>query len=186
MNGRTLIGLALKICGLILLVSAVADAPFTLAMAGARPGLDTESGAFRASQLAYILSIIGNALVGGALVAWSDRLAGLVCHETPPLSFGLDALQAQVLAFALLGVFLLVSGAEDLAAAIYTLRTTPEHADAASYVWDRQGDVIPRTLVRIVAGVSLVFGRETIARGWSRLRGESTEDANQDVEDQSR
>src|SRR5687767_10055990 len=105
MNGRTLIGVALKIWGLILLVNAVADAPGTLVMAAATRGTGPDVDLTRASLLGSVLIIIAHALAGGALVAWSDRLAGLVCHETPPLRLGIDALQAQVLGFALVGLF---------------------------------------------------------------------------------
>lgn len=39
--------------------------------------------------------------------------------------------------------------------------------------WERQGEAMVRAVVQIVAGVLLVFGRHTLVRGWSRIRGQT-------------
>ena len=90
-----------------------------------------------------------------------------------------NAYELQSLGFALVGVFVLVQGLQNTAGAAYVLYSRPPFdrtTDSLSYLWARQNQAIVAALVQIVAGALLVFGRTTLARGWSRLRGQSVDD----------
>ena len=178
MNARSLATVALKTWGVMLVVSAVASLPATLLMASASPGIDAQAGVIRTSQIASILHVVVEALLGGATVTWAGRISAAILPDTPALRLDVTAAELQPLAFALVGIVLLVRGLQDSAGAAYAVLSRPAFAetDTLSYLWAREGQALVKALVQIVAGAFLVFGRNALARGWSRLRGRSVED----------
>ncbi|HYT65122.1 MAG TPA: hypothetical protein VEL51_01800 [Vicinamibacterales bacterium] len=53
------------------------------------------------------------------------------------LQIDVSSTQLQVLAFAIVGVFVLVGGLQNAVAAGYVLWTKPEQVDTMSYMWER-------------------------------------------------
>ncbi len=124
---------------------------------------------------------------GIAVVVWADRITNLIESDTAPLHIDASARDLQVLGFALVGVFVLLHGLQNIAATAYVWFSKPgwphlDQADSLSYLWSRQSDAIVRALVQVIAGPLLIFGPKTIATAWSRLRGQSTNDTWDDSE----
>jgi len=178
MNGRLLGSVALKTWGIVLVVSAIAALPATLLMATASPGIDAQAGMIRVTQLGSILNVVVQALIGGAVVAFAGRISEAILPDTPPLHLIVTTSELQALAFALVGIVVLIDGLGGVAAAGYVLLSKPafDETDSLSYLWARQGQSIVRAGVQIASGTFLVFGRDTLARGWSRLRGQQVDD----------
>jgi hypothetical protein len=178
MNAKTLAELALKIWGVILLVSALASLPVTLLMAAERAGSDPQANLVRMTQIASILSVVIQGAVGMAVLVWADRITGLIESDTAPIQIDASLDELQMLAFALAGVFILVSGLQNVASAAYVLLSRPkfDETNTLTYLWARQNEAIVKALVQVVAGALLVFGRKSIAHGWSALRGRSLND----------
>jgi len=177
-NGRSLATVALKTWGIVLVVGAIASLPATVLMASASPGLEAQAGLVRASQVSGILNVVVQALIGGALLSSASRISNAILPDTPPLNLTVTTGELQTLAFALVGIVMLVDGLREVAAAAYLLTSQPafDESSGLSYLWARQGQSIVRGLVQIVAGAFLVFGRNTLARGWSRLRGQDVDE----------
>jgi len=178
MNGRSLATVGLKTWGIVLVVSAIGSLPATLLMATVSPGIDAQAGIIRASQVGSILNAVVHALIGGAVVVFAGRISDAILPDTPPLHLSVTTGELQTLAFALVGVVVLVDGLREVAAAAYVLLNKPrsDQGDSLSYLWVRQRESIVRAVVQTSAGVLLVFGRNVLARGWSHLRGEHVED----------
>jgi hypothetical protein len=178
MNARTLAELALKIWGIILVVSALASLPVTLLMAASGAGNDPQAGLMRMTQIASILGLVIQAAVGTAVLVWADRITDLIKSDTAPIQIDTSIDELQALGFALAGVFILVSGLQNVASAAYVLLSRPkfDETNPLTYMWTRQDEAIVRAVVQVVAGALLIFGRETIARGWSALRGQPVND----------
>jgi len=179
MNAKTLAELVLKIWGITLLVSALASLPISLLMAAAGSGgSEAQDRLIRFTNIASILSVVIQAAVGAAVIVWADRITDSIESDTTPIQIGTNITELQVLGFGLAGVFFLVGGLQSVASAAFVLLTKPklEGTDALSYMWDRQKETIVRGFVEVAAGVLLLFGREAIANGWSRLRGQSRGD----------
>ena len=186
MNAKTLAELALKIWGIILAISALASLPVTLLMAATASGGGAQDQLIRLTQRASILSVVIQAAVGTAVVVWADRITNLIESDTAAaIKIDADIADLQRLGFGLVGVFFLVGGLQNAASAAYVLVTKPtlEGTDALIYTWDRQKEAIIKGFVEVIAGVPLVFGRQAIADGWSRLRGQSKADDDDDLED---
>jgi hypothetical protein len=83
----------------------------------------------RASQAGYVLSVIGPALAGIVVMVWADAIVALFESDSTPLQIDVSSTQLQVLAFAIVGVFILVDGLQNAAAAGYVLFTKPEPSD---------------------------------------------------------
>jgi hypothetical protein len=177
MSAKTLAELALKIWGVVLLLGALFSLPAALWMTWIVPTGEPQAGFIRASQIGYLLSVVVQALAGIVVLVWADRIVALFESNDTPLQIDMSSAQLQVLAFAILGVFILIDGLQNAAAAGYALFTRPEQVDTVSYMWARQGESMIKGAVKIAAGAFLVFGREAVARGWSRLRGEGAADA---------
>ena len=184
MNAKTLAELLLKIWGITLLISALASLPVTLLMITASSGNNSEAAFLRASQNGSILHFVIQALVDSAIIVWADNITDLIESDTTPLQIDTSTAELQVLGFALVGIFVLVDGLGNVAATVYVWFSRPsfDQTDPVSYIWTRQNEAIVRALVQVVAGALLIFGRETIVHGWSRLRSQSVNDALDDSE----
>lgn len=179
MNAKTLAELALKIWGVTLLVSALAALPAALLMAAADPG-DAQASWFRATQNATLLNVVIQALVGTAVLVWADRITALIESDTKEIQVDTNTVDLQVLGFALVGAFVLVDGLRNVAGVAYVLFSKPgfDETDIWSYLWPRQNEAMVKAVVQVVAGAFLIFGRRSIVRGWSRLRSQSPNAAN--------
>jgi hypothetical protein len=175
MNAKSLAELVLKVWGVILFLGALTSLPATLWMFGAAPTSDPQNALMRASQMYYVLNVAVQALAGFAVLVWADKIVALFESDTTPLQIQATGAELQVLGFALVGVFVLIGGLQNAAGAAYALFSMPkfDQADRWSYMWERQGEAMVKAVVEVVAGALLVFGREALVRGWSRLRGET-------------
>ena len=177
MNGRNLAELALKVWGVILILGAILLAPAALWMVWKIPTGDPEGAAMYAGQVAYVINLVVQALGGFVILVWADRIASSFESDGTPLQIDVSAAHLQVLAFAILGVIIVVDGLQNAAGAGYALLTKPDQADTASYMWALQGDGMIKAAVQIAAGAFLVFGRESLVRGWLRLRRPQSQDS---------
>ena len=173
--------------GLILVVSALASLPVNLLLTAAASGGVAQEQLMRLTQRALILSVVIQIAVGIAVVVWADRITNLIESDTAAIQIDASITELQRLGFALVGVYFLVAGLQNAASAGYVLLTKPtfDDADALTYTWDRQKEAIIRGLVGVVSGVLLVLGRQAVADGWSRLRGQSSADDDDHFEDHS-
>jgi hypothetical protein len=116
------------------------------------------------------VNTVVQALAGLAVMVWADRIVALFEADTSALQIALSPTRLQILAFGISGVFVLVDGLQNAAAAGYALYTKPEFVDTALYMMERHGETMASAIVEIVAGAALVLGREGLATGWARLR----------------
>jgi hypothetical protein len=180
MNAKTLAELALKIWGITLLVSAVAALPAALLMAAADPGSDAQATWFRVTQQASLLNVVIQGLVGTAVLVWADRITALIESDTKELRVDTNTSDLQVLGFALVGTVVLVGGLQNVAGVGHVLLSRPafDDTDTWAYLWPRQNEAMVKAVVQVGAGAYLTFGSKSIIRGWSRLRSQSPNDAN--------
>jgi len=175
MTGRAMASIAVKVWGVILVVGALASSPSTILFATLAPPVGADTAAIRASQIGQMLNVVLQAGLGIALVLVADRVVRWVVPDGPPLRIEVYASELAALAFALVGVYVLVQGAENIVATVYTLLTRPWWPISKDgpfwYVWERQREAIVRALVQIAVGVPLVFGRRAIVNAWWWLRG---------------
>ena len=131
----------------------------------------------RASQIAYLINVIVQALGGVAILVWADRIVSWFESGETPLQIDVSGAHLQILALAIVGVVVLVDGLQNAAGAGYTLLTKPDQFDTSSYMWASQGENLIKAAVQIAAGAWLVFGRESLVRGWLRLRAQPPDPA---------
>ena len=175
MNAKVLASVALKVWGITRVVGALASLPGAVIMATASSATDAQAGLNWVIQMGFTLNLLVQALVGAAVIVWAGRITdAIVADPDAAIHVKANAHELQALGFALVGVFVLVQGLQNTAGAAYVLFSRPrfDATGALSYLWARQDQAIVQALVQIVAGVLLVFGRTTLARGWSRLRGQ--------------
>jgi hypothetical protein len=179
MSAKTLAELALKVWGVTLIIGALTSLPAALWMFDAVPAGDPQAALMRGSQIGFVLNIIVQALAGFAVLVWADSIVALFESDTTPIQIDATKAELQVLCFALVGVFVLVGGLQSAVGAAYVLlfKPTSDQADTWSYRWGQQGEDLIKAVVEIAAGAILVFGREALVRGWSRLRGQSASDS---------
>ena len=172
MNAKTLAELALKLWGVLLALGSLLSLPAALWMTWTVPSGDEQAAFMHATQVGYTLNVVLQGLGGVAVLVWADRIVALFEADDTPLNIDVSHAHVQILAFAIVGVFVLIDGLQNAVAAGYVLWTKPDLADTSSYMWARQGEDMIKAVVQIAAGALLVFGREAVARGWSRLRGQ--------------
>lgn len=173
MNARSLTATALKIWGAILIVGALGSLPSAAVLGALSPPADIATAVFRATQVGLLLNLFAQTLLGVGMVAFAERVVGWVVPDGLPLKIDVYASELSALGFALVGLFVLIQGAEEIVATVYTLSTKPllPTSDPTFwYVWEPERQAIVKGLVQIVAGVVLMFGREAIVNAWWRLR----------------
>ncbi|MCX6539589.1 MAG: hypothetical protein NT151_11760 [Acidobacteria bacterium] len=173
MNAKRLAELALKVWGVTHVVGALVSLPAALWIFGAVSAGDPQAAFVHASRIGYVVGLTVQVLAGLAVMVWADSIVALFESDTTPLQVDASSAELQVLGFALAGVFVLVAGLQNAAGTAYVLLSKPKFDETGtwSYVWSRQGEAMVKAAVQIVAGALLVFGREALVRGWSRLRG---------------
>jgi hypothetical protein len=182
MTPRAIAAVALKVWGMVLIVEAAISVPVTIwALATASVSVNSDEEmlmAMRQSEMFGVLSIIVQIVTGILLLNNADRLVKRLIPEGESLQINAKRAHLQAIAFALAGIFVLVEGIQDLAAAGYTLLTKPnfDETPQLEYLWVRQGEVIVRGAVAVTCGSILLFGRDAIATGWSRIRSVSPAD----------
>jgi hypothetical protein len=172
MNAKTLAELALKIWGVVSILRALLTMPAALWMGWTVPAGDPQAALLRASQIGYVLNILVQLVGSIAVLIWADRIAAIFEADETPLHIGMSGPDVRFLAFAIVGLFVFISGVQNAAGAGYVLWTTPEQVDTVSYMWARQGEDLIEAAVQIAAGAFLILGRETLFKSWSRLRAE--------------
>ena len=172
MNAKTLAELALKVWGAVLILGTLLSLPATVWMVWTVPTEDPQSALIRASSFGYVLNVIVQAVGGVVVLVWADKIVALFEADVTPLAIDASHAQLQVLAFAIVGIFVLIDGLQNAAATGFALVTMPDETDTWSYMWQRQSEGMIKGVVQIGAGAALVFGRQALARGWSRLRGQ--------------
>ena len=185
MNAKVLAGLALKIWGITVLVGALASFPAAVLMATAGTGNDSSAALSRAFQIGSVLQLVMRAAAGLAVVVWSDKITDVLHLEATPLHVNTNIRDLQILGFGLVGVVVLVQAFENIAAASYVWVSRPRLTGSGqdgslSYLWARQNEAIVRALVQLVVGALLLFGSKSLVDGWSRLRGQSVNEARND------
>ena len=125
MNAKTLVELALKVWGIILLVGALVSLPVALLMVNVPAGDDSQAAWVRATQRGSVLHLVIQVAAGVAVVVWADGITNLIESDTAPLHIDASARDLQVLGFALVGVFVLLHGLENIAATAYVWFSKP-------------------------------------------------------------
>lgn len=178
MTGRALAAIAVKVWGVILVVGALASSPSTILFVTLAPAVTADASAVRASQIGLMLNLLAHVGLGTGLILISDRVVGWVIPDGAPLRIDVYASELAALAFALVGLYALVQGAGNAAAAVYTVVTRPSWPMVDDsmfwYVWENQREAIVRALVQIGAGIGLMLGREAVVNAWWWLRSSLT------------
>jgi hypothetical protein len=159
----------------VLLAHAVISAVTQISLLTASPGAPGSGMVYVA---AWGLNLAGPCVVGALLVLLADRIATQIVPDTAPLAIAADPVDLTRLGFAITGIFILVSGLEDVASMVRAALTKPEWLAGTpllSYVWGEQRVAVVRVVVEIVAGAALIAGRDGLATAWWRLRGRADE-----------
>jgi hypothetical protein len=161
-NARSLAVIALKVWGAILIADAVRSIPTAVLL----PALSS------AAQVRMALDAAVRAAVGAGVIVLSDRFVRCIVPDGPPLNIDVYASELGALAFAVLGLYLAIEGAGDIATTVYTLLTRPPLPGDRTvwYVWEPQRRVIVKAFVEIAAGVGLMFGRKALVNAWWSVR----------------
>jgi hypothetical protein len=174
MTARTLAAIAFRVWGVVLLVGALVSSAAQLATFTMTPPV-AEATFYRA---AWIVTLAGPGVIGLALLVLADRVARWVVPESAPLAIDAGPSDLVAIGFAIAGIFILVSGLQDVASIVYAALTKPNWLTAesrSSYIWGQQQVAIVRVVVEVAAGVVLILGRNGLARAWWWLRGRPEE-----------
>lgn len=174
MHAKGLAELALKIWAVMLIVQAFLALPAALSMLTlVANSASPQDLLIRATQRGHVFNLVIYAVSGIALLIWADKVVALFESDTTPLQIGVTASDVQILGFALTGIFFLVGGLQNAAAVALVFITKPplDPDDIREFFWEHHGEAMIKAVIQIAAGVLLIFGRTTIARGWSTLRG---------------
>jgi hypothetical protein len=173
MTPKSLAELALKVWGVIMLVGTLTALPADLAMLGTIDGADAQAALFRTSQIVAIAALAFRACVAVGLIVWSDRVVDWIVSDGPSLRIAIRAAEARTLAFAIVGLSVLLDGLENAAVVGYTLYSKPSiESQTMSYLWSRQRDSLVRAVVQLVAGFVLLGGRDYVVGAFARMRSE--------------
>jgi hypothetical protein len=172
MDARGLGAVALRVWGLVLLLTAVLAIPVVIMGMTAAAYPEEQAGFIRASQMGSLLNLLAATGLGACLLLWADRLARLALPETGPIQLGVDQVQLLSIGLALVGAVTLVGGLEDAAGLGYVLSGKPKWTDMGNtqYLWQRESEAMVRAGVKILAGCVLLLGRSGLARTWAQLR----------------
>jgi hypothetical protein len=186
MNAKTLAQVLLRVWGVVLVVSALAAAGnMLLLLASAVSG---RSGGWRASEAAALLYPVVYLIAGSLLIRRGDQIGSWLTSDidvdagTPA-----SALEIQVVAFSIVGLYFLVTGLRDLAnaAAAALANLQWREPGTLSYIWERQRQLAVAGVVNTVAGIVLLVRRQNIAEAlsktWRVVRSRETS-ADQDPE----
>ncbi len=175
MTGQALAGVALRVWGVILIVGALVSAPSAVLFVSLPPSATAEGAVLRASQIGTMLGLRLRVALGLALVRMANRIVRWVVPDGPPLRIDVYASELAALAFAIVGLYSLVQGAENIIGAVYTAvgkPTWPSGSERTFWcVWERERETIVRAFVQIAAGLVLMLGRTTLVNGWWWIRG---------------
>ena len=152
MNAQILAELALKVWGVLLILGTLVSLPAALWMVWTVPAGDAQAAFMRASQIGYVLNVTVQALAGIVVVMWADRIVALFESDVTPLDIDVSHAQLHVLAFAIVGVIVLIDGLQNAAAAGYVFLAKPDEIDTSSYMWARQGESMIKSVVQIADG----------------------------------
>ena len=170
MTGRVLAEIGLKTWGIIVLAGVVANLPYSIIVTAGYPDGDPQQEMIRASVIANVL---GGAFIGLAMLIWGGKIARVFLPDTPELQLECGVDQLRTLCFAIVGVFILVDGLGGALSSVYEVVMRPEwdESDLYTYAWRTQREKMVKSAVQIPVGLLLVFGRQTLAERWSRIRG---------------
>ena len=171
-DGRGIAAVALRIWGVVLLLSAVAAIPGSILAARAAAWPPEQAAFIRATQNASMFHLAASAILGLCLLLWADGVARLAIPETPHVQIGVDTSQLLTVGLVLVGVGFLVQGLGDSASLAYVLMRKPQGVEIAvpSYLWQQQSETMVRAGVDLVAGATLVLGRAGLTRAWAHVR----------------
>jgi len=172
MDARGIGAVALRVWGLILLLSAISVIPVVVVEMTASAYPEEQASLIRASQMSSLLSLLANVAIGICLLLWAEGLARLALPQTAPLQVGVDQPQLMSVGLALVGAVTLVNGLGDAAGLGYVLSSKPAWGDISNteYLWARESEAMVRATVNIVAGGVLLLGRNGLARAWAQFR----------------
>jgi len=174
MTAKTLAELALKVWGVMLILEALSSLPTTLwALATFPAAGDEQAALMHTSQAGILISIAVRGVIGLAVLVWADALVRLFEDSEVPLEVTASPREVGALAFAVVGVFVLVSGLQSAAFPGYVWFTTRglDLTGSSQYFWERQGETLARAAVQVAAGTFLLVGSEAVLRGWRKVRG---------------
>jgi hypothetical protein len=172
MDARGIAAVALRVWGLILLLSVISALPGVIMGLTASAYPDEQAAFIRASQVGTLLTLLANAALGAATLLWAETVAKLALPETAPIAVDVDAGQLLSVGLALVGAVTLMCGLEEVAGLGYVLRRKPSGVDLSNtqYLWERDAEAMVRACVKVAAGLILLLGRSGISRSWAQVR----------------
>ena len=172
MDARGVGAVALRVWGLLLLLTTISAIPVVIMGMRATPYPDDQAAFIRASQMGSLLSLLANVALGLCLLLWADWVAGLALPETAPIQVGVDQSQLLSVGLALVGAVTLVNGLGDAAGLGYVLQGKPKWGDISNtqYLWERESEAMVRAGFNILVGCILLLGRSGLARAWAEVR----------------
>src|SRR5262245_32660351 len=177
MTAKSLAELALKVWGVMMIVGALTALPANLAMWGTIDRAAAQAALFRTSQMVSTAALGFRAFAALGLIVWSDRVVNWIVSDGPSLRIAIRAAEARTLAFAVVGLSVLLDGLQNAAVVAYTLYSKPAiESQTLSYLWSRQRDSLVRAVVHRVAGFVLLGGRDYLVGVLARMRSEPLDD----------
>jgi hypothetical protein len=170
MTTRTLVGVLIRVIGLYLLVATAVALPSQVAYLLV-PAADDYGGALvRASMMGGIASILGSALMGFALYFKSQRVAEIVVPQDSGAIAFTGGDQLYLAALALIGVWLVVGGLQDVAATGTALFLIHDRGER-DFIFDREAQGLARGIMAVIAGAVLIISPERLYAVWASFRG---------------
>jgi hypothetical protein len=171
MTAKALAQVLVRCWGLVLIISALAWVGNLVAMFGAREGREMfVAGALRAfvelgAGIAFVLN-------GDGIGAWLVSDIETTGEPGEPV----DAVQIQIVAFVILGVYFLVTGLAHMASVSYTLLSKPQWNETGQfeYLLQQRKETLVLGVVDVVAGIILLLNRvglaNVILKTWRVIR----------------
>lgn len=171
MNGKALAEVALKTWGLILIVSLLFNTPFVLMFLANMMDGDEQAAIL-------ITNFLGQIILGFCLLRWGGNLAQRWIPDTPELRLEVNATDLRSISFAIVGLFLLVSGLGVVTKVLlgFFFSSSWDDFTVWAYLSGKLDGEFVIALVQIPAGMILVFGWSSIARrlGLHSAKNENT------------
>ena len=172
MTERGLAALALKIWGILWIVSAVARFPQIVIVFVTKPFLHDARGLQAYSEWTSVFAIVVTFIIGIVMIKASDRIATLLLAGDGEVTLPFRTVELEQVAFGILGAYLLALALRELADIAFVLMNKPmfDPTDSLRYLFTNGPNNIAAAIAQAVAGTALFLGRRGLARFWQKLR----------------
>ena len=178
MSARELGAVAFRVIGIWILVGIAIQAPMALQRNTTwEPGL----------LVSFAMTWAVAAVLAILLLLFAPTLARILIPHSEALQISVTAVELQWIAFAVVGLAMLIAGVRGVAGLGLLLlekRHEWEGESALTYLWMYQPDALVTALIQTGAGALLLIGRDRLSdawrwvgQAWQKARGRDREEA---------